>query len=158
MGSLAAQLALVAGAAEVRAAVLVSPVVRLRDTIDALSAVHGMTYSWSAESSEFAARADFVARAGEVAGTPVLVITGEHDLRDAFLTPAEAYVSQLHRLGTTAEHAVVPGMRHALADEPGIEPAPQTAHAAEVDRLATAWFAAHLVEPASPLPRRNALT
>lgn len=148
MGSLAAQLALVGGAADVRAAVLVSPVVRVRDTIDALAAVHGMTYPWSPASSAFAAQADFVARAGEVAGTPVLVITGEQDLRDAFLTPAQAYVAELRRLGSTADLVVVPGMGHALAEEPGAEPAPQTAHAAEVDRRATAWFASHLVEQA----------
>jgi hypothetical protein len=31
-------------------------------------------------------------------------------------------------------------MEHALAEEPGIEPAPQTPHAAAVDRLAVKWF------------------
>jgi hypothetical protein len=36
-------------------------------------------------------------------------------------------------------------MGHALAEEPGTEPAPQTAHAAEVDRRAVAWLDRHLV-------------
>jgi hypothetical protein len=35
-------------------------------------------------------------------------------------------------------------MEHALAEEPGIEPAPQLPAATEVDRLAVAWFARHL--------------
>jgi len=35
-------------------------------------------------------------------------------------------------------------MGHALAEEPGVDPAPQTAHAAEVDTLAAARFAKHL--------------
>ncbi len=44
----------------------------------------------------------------------------------------------------TVDHQVVAGMAHALADEPGTGPAPQTPHAAEVDRLATEWFRRHL--------------
>jgi dipeptidyl aminopeptidase/acylaminoacyl peptidase len=44
----------------------------------------------------------------------------------------------------TADLVVVPGMGHALAEEPGIAPAPQLAAAAEVDRLAVGWFARHL--------------
>ena len=39
---------------------------------------------------------------------------------------------------------VVPGMGHALAEEPGVEPAPQTEHAAVVDRHAVDWLRAHL--------------
>lgn len=144
MGAVAAQLALTGGAADVRAAVLINPVVRLRDTIDALAKVHGMSYTWSEPSSAFAARADFVARADELSGTAVLVVTGENDLRDAFLDPVDAYVAELRRRGSTVAHEVVADMGHALADEPGVDPAPQTTHAAEVDRLATAWFTAHL--------------
>ncbi len=34
----------------------------------------------------------------------------------------------------------VKGMGHALAEEPGIEPAPQTPAAVEVDRLAVQWL------------------
>ena len=40
--------------------------------------------------------------------------------------------------------AVVPGVGHALAEEPGVEPAPQTPGAAAVDRLAAEWFRLHL--------------
>ena len=34
----------------------------------------------------------------------------------------------------------MPGMAHALADEPGIDPAPQTAAARTVDGLAAEWL------------------
>ena len=39
----------------------------------------------------------------------------------------------------------VEGMAHAFADEPGVEPAPQTPQAVEVDRIATDWLNQHLV-------------
>ena len=64
MGGLAAQLAVAEGGADVRAAVLINPVVRLRDTIDGLSVVYGMSYPWPPPAAAFAERADFVARAG----------------------------------------------------------------------------------------------
>jgi hypothetical protein len=35
-------------------------------------------------------------------------------------------------------------MGHALAEEPGVEPAPQTAHAVKVDALAVEWFKRYL--------------
>jgi hypothetical protein len=38
-------------------------------------------------------------------------------------------------------------MAHALAEEPGIEPAPQVPHAAEVDRHAVRWFRQYLLPP-----------
>lgn len=38
----------------------------------------------------------------------------------------------------------VPGMAHALTDEPGLEPAPQTAAAAAVDEAVTRWLTRHL--------------
>jgi hypothetical protein len=41
-------------------------------------------------------------------------------------------------------HVVVAGMGHALAEEPGVEAAPQTPAAAEVDRLASEWLGDHL--------------
>jgi hypothetical protein len=34
----------------------------------------------------------------------------------------------------------VPGLEHALAEEPGIDPAPQTPQAAEVDGIVARWF------------------
>ena len=56
------------------------------------------------------------------------------------LEPAAALHAE--RPGSRLE--TVPGMGHALAEEPGLEPAPQTAHAAAVDRIAAAWLGPHL--------------
>lgn len=144
MGGLAAQLAIAEGGADVRAAVLINPVVRLRATIDGLSAVHGMSYPWPPPAAAFAKRADFIARAAELADAAMLVITGENDSKDAILHPVDTYVAELQHLGVTVDRQVIPGMAHAVADEPGVEPAPQTPHAIQVDRLATTWFARYL--------------
>jgi pimeloyl-ACP methyl ester carboxylesterase len=144
MGGLVAQLAIAEGGAEVRAAVLINPVVRLRDTIDGLSAVYGLTYPWPAPAAAFAERGDFVTRAEELADAAVLVITGEKDFEDAILKPVGTYVAELRRLGITVDRQVIPGMAHAVADEPGVEPAPQTPQAVQVDRLAASWFARYL--------------
>ena len=144
MGGALAQLVTLDSGAGVRAAVLINPVVRMRDTIDALSAHHGVTYTWSPASEAFAARTDFVARAAEFAGTAVLAISGADDLRDAFLDPVATLIPELRRHGVTADWQTIAGLGHALADEPGIEPAPQRPTSAEVDRLAVAWFRTYL--------------
>jgi hypothetical protein len=41
----------------------------------------------------------------------------------------------------------IPGMAHALTDEPGLEPAPQTAAAAAVDETVAGWLTRHLPNP-----------
>ena len=46
--------------------------------------------------------------------------------------------------GERSELLSVPGLAHPLADEPGIEPAPQLPLAREVDAGLTAWFGRHL--------------
>jgi hypothetical protein len=80
-----------------------------------------------------AERLDFVALSGKLArGRPaVLLVVGEREgagTREPVGEPAAA----LER----TELVTVPGMEDALAEEPGIETAPPTAHAAAVDRLA----------------------
>jgi hypothetical protein len=74
------------------------------------------------------------------------MIVGEHD--DAcFQGPAAELKDALQRLYADPRRvdlATVPNMEHALAGEPGLEPAPQTEHAAQVDRMAVEWFARHL--------------
>jgi dienelactone hydrolase len=139
MGGMVAQLVCAESREDVRAAVLVNPVVSLRRTIEALSAMHGMRYTWTPPADAFAARADFLIRAGELAGTAARYITGADDMRETIVEPVSELVAVLH-----ADHRVVAGMGHALAEEPGTDPAPQTPHAAEVDRLATEWFRQHL--------------
>ena len=149
LGAAVAQLVLAETDLPVRAAVLVSPLVRLRPTVDALARRYAVTYSWSQASSEVAARLDGVARVDELARREpaVLAVVGADDDVEGFRRPAE----QLHE-ALVARYAdpsrvglvVVPGMGHALAEEPGLEPAPQTAAAREVDRLAVDWFRRHL--------------
>jgi pimeloyl-ACP methyl ester carboxylesterase len=144
MGGALAQLVTLESGADVRAAVLINPVVRMRDSIDALADFHGVTYTWTPPADAFGERTDFVARAAEFAGTAVLAVTGEDDLRAVIIEPVAALVPELRRHGVTAEWRTIPGMGHALADEPGTEPAPQRPTSAEVDRLAVAWFTKYL--------------
>ena len=145
MGGAAAHLVLAEGGFEVRAAVLVNPVVRMRDTIDGLAKRFGAMYAWNAEADAVAERVDFVRRAPELTGAAIRYVTGADDAAEAILDPVAAVVGELPRHGGTVDWQVVPGMAHALAEEPGTEPAPQTPHAADVDRLAVEWFRQHLV-------------
>jgi hypothetical protein len=67
-----------------------------------------------------------------------------------FLDPARQLTTALagrYADPTRVDVVTVPGMGHALAEEPGIEPAPQTPHAALVDRFAVDWLATHLQTP-----------
>lgn len=152
-GSLGAAIALsviAESTIDVSTAVLVSPLVQLRPAIDALGRRYGVTYPWSGQSLEVARRLDFVARAEEIVrrGQPAaLLVVGEDDEHDGFREPAARLREALaacYADPARAELVVVPGMAHALADEPGIAPAPQTPHAAEVDRHAVAWLQHHL--------------
>ena len=138
MGAAVAQLVAAEGGLDVAAVVLVSPLVQLRPLIDAAATTHGFSYAWTAASDAVAARLDFVARAGELVA-PVLAVVGSEDA-EAFRTSAAALVAGLGR----AELITVDGMGHALAAGPGLEPAPQTPHAAEVDAHAVAWLRRHL--------------
>jgi predicted esterase len=150
IGAAVAQLVALEAESSVRAAVLISPVVQLAPVVTALSKQFGVTYEWSDASRAVAARLDFVARADEFAtcGAPaVLLVVGEHDDVDGIRAPAQRLHAAL--ADRYADHdrvnvAVVPGMGHALAEEPGEDPAPQTPHAAEVDRLAVDWLRRHL--------------
>jgi pimeloyl-ACP methyl ester carboxylesterase len=141
IGSAVAQLVLAEGQLEISAAVLVSPDVQLRRAVEAMGRRYGVSYAWSDESNAVAERLDFVARAGELARSrpAVLLVVGERD--DAGIRePASELAAALD----LAELVTVPDMEHALAEEPGVEPAPQTPHAAAVDRLAVQWFRRHL--------------
>ncbi|MBU2667393.1 hypothetical protein KOI35_28165 [Actinoplanes bogorensis] len=142
LGGAAAQL--VASTHDVKAAVLVNPLVQLRAAIDGISASFGTPYQWEEAADEVAERMDFVARAGELERTAIRYITGADDMADAIIEPVEKAVAELGRRGATVDHHVVREMGHALAEEPGTEAAPQTPHAREVDRLAVEWFRGNL--------------
>ena len=151
IGAAVAELVLAEGELEVSAAVLISPLIQLRRAVEAVGRRFGVSYPWSDRSNAVADRLDFVARAGEIAarGAPAtLLIVGEDD--DAgFREPAAELASALadsYGMDDRARLVTVPQMGHALADEPGIDPAPQTPHAAVVDRHAARWFERHLTE------------
>jgi pimeloyl-ACP methyl ester carboxylesterase len=139
IGTLVAQQVAATATMPVDAVALVSPVTRLRPLVVANGRRYGFDYPWKPESEEVAARLDFVARAGEI-GAPTLLVVGENDSPDGILEPAAA----LHAALPGSELETVPGLEHAFADEPGIEPAPQTEAAAAIDRLVTAFFGRHL--------------
>ncbi len=132
------------------AAVLVSPIAQLRSAVDATGRRYGVAYPWGPGALDVADQMDFVARAGELVdhGQPaVQLIVGADDDREGFLEPAQRLrVALVNRYDDPArvDLVVVPGMAHALAAEPGIEPAPQTATAATVDRHAVSWLHRHL--------------
>ena len=126
---------------EARAAVLVSPLLQLRPVVAELATFFGMDYRWTPESEVVAERMDLVARSDELGDLAVRCIVGEQDAAEAFLYPAGRLRDLLRERGVRADLHVVRGMGHALAEEPGLEPAPQTEHAAQVDRLAVEWLA-----------------
>jgi pimeloyl-ACP methyl ester carboxylesterase len=151
VGAAVAASVLVESDLSISAAVLVSPLLQLRAAVDSMAAQFGLSYPWSDRSAAIARRFDFVARAPEIVahGQPaVLLVVGEDDDVDGFRKPAE----ELHRRleatyadRTRVELMVVPNMAHALAAEPGIEPAPQTSQARTVDRRAVGWLEDHLM-------------
>lgn len=150
LGAAVAQLVLAESELRVTAAVLASPVVQLKAVVDSFGPRFGIVYPWSDPSLAIARRLDFVARAAELARTEpaVLLVVGEEDDSGGFLEPAAGLRLALagsYRDPGRVDLVVVPGMAHALAPEPGDAPAPQTEHAAVVDRHAVAWLQRHLI-------------
>ena len=145
VGSILADVAPAHGMA-VDAAVLISPVSRLKAAVDATARAFNFAYPWDNETLAIADRHDLVARAGDLvaAGQPaVRIVVGRDDDEAGFVQPAGDLAVALtsaygddHRV----DLQVVDGMRHALAEEPGIRPAPQSEDAKNVDVLATEWF------------------
>jgi pimeloyl-ACP methyl ester carboxylesterase len=146
LGAAVAQQVVAEQQADIAASVLVSPLAQLWPAVEALSRGYGVEYPWTPASLEVARRLDFVGRADEVAVCPAtLLVVGADDDEDGFREPAARLHAALGQRSVTTDLVVVPGMGHALAEEPGVEAAPQLPHAAEVDRLAVDWFARHLV-------------
>jgi pimeloyl-ACP methyl ester carboxylesterase len=143
IGAAVAQLVTAEGELEVSAAVLVSPVVQLRGAVEAMGRRFGVSYPWAEDSNAVADRLDFLARADELADAAVMLVVGEDDDPE-FRAPAAELTTKLRRRGATAQLVTIPGMAHALAEEPGTGPAPQTDQAAAVDRVAAEWFQRHL--------------
>jgi pimeloyl-ACP methyl ester carboxylesterase len=136
MGGLVAYEILARGEVPVSAAALVNPVTSLALVVRrAHQQLFGTDYTWTDASRAAADHFDFVRRAEEI-DVPTLVVIGlEDDI--AFRAPAA-------ELGDRVELVTLPGMKHAIADEPGLEAAPQNADAKRVDAEFTRWFRQHL--------------
>ena len=131
----------------IRAVALVNPAVRMRSVVGLLEASSGQAYPWTAEAGKTADELDFVARAGDVtAQPPLLLVSGELD-HPALRTDAAALVDALRERYAhpdEVELITVPDLSHPLADEPGLEPAPQLPAARVVDQILTQWFLGQL--------------
>jgi pimeloyl-ACP methyl ester carboxylesterase len=147
IGALVAQSVLAETELPVRAVALVSPVIRLAAVVAANERRFQTTYPWTARSRAAAERLDFVARAEELAkrDAAVLLVVGALDDEAGFRAPAEQLWQALsrHAPDRTAL-TTIPGMAHVLADEPGLDPAPQTPHARQVDSVVAGLLRRHL--------------
>lgn len=138
LGGFVALRVLVGDTVPVAAAALVNPLIRVRTLVEMIDAAMDLTYPWDAGAHALADELDFVRRAAEVT-VPLLVVSGEDDAA-SFRTDAAALADAAPK----AELRTVPGLAHPLADEPGIEPAPQLPKAKLVDEALTDWFTRHL--------------
>ncbi|GAB2616450.1 hypothetical protein GCM10027168_56090 [Streptomyces capparidis] len=126
-----------------RAVALVNPAVRLRSVVPLMEGLAGHPYRWTEESHKVADELDFVARAADLtARPPLLLVSGERD-HPALRTDAAALIDVLrerHPHPEQVELTTVPDLAHPLAEEPGLEPAPQLPATRAVDELLTRWF------------------
>ena len=146
IGALVAANIVASSGPAVAALVLVSPALRLASMVRANERRFGVTYTWNDESRAVAAKLDFVARAPELAArqVPTLLVVGDEDDDDGIVRPAERIRDALNGRSVEASLARSPAMAHALADEPGLEPAAQTPAAAAVDATVARWLVEHL--------------
>ncbi|NSC19974.1 alpha/beta hydrolase [Streptomyces albus subsp. chlorinus] len=122
------------------AGAVVNAAIRMRSVVE----LFPEEYQYDTESEKAVDSLDFVAKAGSIAArAPLLVVSGELD-HPALRTDAQDLVAAL---GERSQLLPIPGLAHPLADEPGIEPAPQLPLTREVDAGLTAWFRRHLPDP-----------
>jgi len=147
LGGAVALRVLTAGEAPVKAVALVNPAVRMRSVVGLVEGLAGHPYRWTAQADETADELDFVARAAELtAQPPLLLVSGERDHPD-LRTDAAALVDALrarYAHPDEVELVTVPDLAHPLAEEPGMEPAPQLPTAKAVDEILTRWFVRQL--------------
>ncbi|MFB7087106.1 alpha/beta hydrolase family protein [Streptomyces sp. NPDC056296] len=121
------------------AGAVVNAAVRMRSVVDLFPG----EYPYDAESEKTVDSLDFLAKADALAGrAPLLVVSGELD-HPGLRADASDLVDAL---GEGSELLTIPGLAHPLAEEPGIEPAPQLPPAREVDAGLTRWFRRHLTD------------
>jgi len=132
----------------VAAAAVISPAIRLAAVVALNERRFGVTYPWTEQSRAVAQRLDFVARASEIAerDLAMLLVVGALDDEVGIRTPATHLWQALSRRAPDRTAlTTIPDMAHALAEEPGLQPAPQTTRAARADAAVVGWFHRHLV-------------
>ncbi|MFI5565250.1 alpha/beta hydrolase family protein [Amycolatopsis japonica] len=134
----------------VRAAALINPAVRARSVVGLVEGMLDRPYPWNDEAEQAADQLDFVARSGEISAretqVPLLLVSGEDDY-PSLRTDADDLVSALRERYARPDDvqlARVAGLAHPLAEEPGIEPAPQLPIAKLVDDTVAEWLVRHL--------------
>jgi acetyl esterase/lipase len=149
-GGAVALLTLLESQLSIRAVALVNPVIQLAKVVAAGARTYGVTYTWTDASRAAAKKFDFIARAGEIANRgpkPAVLLVGggddEPEFREPLATLADT-LSAAYEDHDLVRFISVPGMGHAVAEEPGTEPAPQTNGAIETDRVMADWFRSHL--------------
>ncbi len=150
VGAAVALLALAGGEVPVRAAALVRPAVQLKRVVTASDQPRNLHDQWTEAARAVAGRLDFVARAHQIAARApqpaVLLVTGARDdagVREPTERLWHTLAGDYHDPGRVGL-LVVPEMGDALAEEPGLDPAPQTPDAARVDAAVTGWLDRHL--------------
>jgi pimeloyl-ACP methyl ester carboxylesterase len=143
LGGAVALQVLIASEIPIKAVALVNPAVRIRSAVGLVEGLAGHAYRWTAESHKAAGELDFVARAGDLtAHPPLLLVSGEQD-HPELRTDAASLVDALRERYAHPEEVelvTVPDLAHPLADEPGLEPAPQLPTARAVDEILTEWL------------------
>jgi pimeloyl-ACP methyl ester carboxylesterase len=137
LGGFVALRVLAAGTTPIAAAALVNPLIRARTMVKLIDDQLDRPYPWDEATNKLADELDFAARAATIP-TPLLVISGDDDH-----PPFRPDAQELAAAAPRGELLRVPGLAHPLAEEPGLEPAPQGTNAKRVDEALTEWFNRH---------------
>ncbi len=145
-GGAAVLLALMQSDLEVVTAVLLNAAIQARTVVESFEAFTDTKYNWTDASHETADRLDLVRRAPELIArrrTPILLVNGADDdlkgLPDAARGLSDT-LTTAYADANLASFVLIEGLGHALAEEPGMEPAPQTEGAKRVDGEVTKWL------------------
>jgi dienelactone hydrolase len=130
----------------IKAVATFGAVVDMASLVDGLAGFFGITYEWTDARRALAEELSTSSKAAQLAasGAPILLAVGDQDpypMRE----PIAQLAAAIKQAGGTAEERIVPGVPHRLTDEPGEEPAEQSAAARAVDEIVTDWFRRHLI-------------
>lgn len=145
-GGAAVLLALMQSDIEVVAAALLNAAIQARAVVESFEEFTGKKYQWSDASRAKADSLDLVQRLPELIArrrTPVLLVNGADDDLKGLPDAARSLAETLQTACSDREIAsfvLIEGLGHALAEEPGMEAAPQTAGAKQVDEEVTRWL------------------